>query len=268
MAKVNPFLFSTKYYDWETGLYYYGYRYYDPGTGRWLSKDPIGEEGGKNLYGFVGNSPLGYVDDLGAGPYPNDGKTYIDLPPGGRADLSAGLGQPDSSVPRDGVRPGLGGGGTGGRAGTRGGNGAARAWPGVGGGATGSLGIPMEEMLDPNAPVIRSYVKGGALECSRQASAAGKTCRGCCLITLAKLTRISGVASQPGVRYVYISATFYQKSCLNVPDPAPFTPENLWTDHRERHKVFSVKNLLGTQPDLYEYTESQEIVGYKYAMSN
>ena len=36
MAKVNPFMFSTKFYDWETGLYYYGYRYYNPSTGRWL----------------------------------------------------------------------------------------------------------------------------------------------------------------------------------------------------------------------------------------
>jgi RHS repeat-associated protein len=45
MAKINPFMFSTKYYDWETGLYYYGYRYYNPSTGRWLSRDPLGEPG-------------------------------------------------------------------------------------------------------------------------------------------------------------------------------------------------------------------------------
>ena len=38
------FRFSTKYLDSETGLYYYGYRYYDPATGRWPSRDPIGEE--------------------------------------------------------------------------------------------------------------------------------------------------------------------------------------------------------------------------------
>jgi len=51
-------MFSTKFYDWETGLYYYGYRYYNPSTGRWLSRDPIEEAGGMNLYGFVGNSPV------------------------------------------------------------------------------------------------------------------------------------------------------------------------------------------------------------------
>ena len=41
--------FSTKYYDAETDLYYYGYRYYSPSLGRWISRDPIEEEGGLNL---------------------------------------------------------------------------------------------------------------------------------------------------------------------------------------------------------------------------
>jgi RHS repeat-associated protein len=45
MAKVNPFRFSTKYQDDETDLVYYGYRYYNPSTGRWLSRDPLGEPG-------------------------------------------------------------------------------------------------------------------------------------------------------------------------------------------------------------------------------
>jgi len=40
LADVNPFRFSTKYLDAETGLYYYGYRYYQPETGRWVSRDP------------------------------------------------------------------------------------------------------------------------------------------------------------------------------------------------------------------------------------
>jgi len=39
------------------GLYYYGFRYMDPETGRWLSRDPIGERGGLNLYVFVGSAP-------------------------------------------------------------------------------------------------------------------------------------------------------------------------------------------------------------------
>ena len=44
---------------------YYGYRYYDPKTGRWPSRDPIGEEGGMNLYGFVGNDGVNRWDYLG-----------------------------------------------------------------------------------------------------------------------------------------------------------------------------------------------------------
>lgn len=59
------FRFSTKYEDAETGLLYYGFRYYDPVTGRWLSRDPIEENGGLNLYGIVGNDPLNYIDLLG-----------------------------------------------------------------------------------------------------------------------------------------------------------------------------------------------------------
>ena len=44
---------------------YYGFRYYDPVTGRWPSRDPIEEEGGLNLYGFVGNVPVNALDYLG-----------------------------------------------------------------------------------------------------------------------------------------------------------------------------------------------------------
>jgi RHS repeat-associated protein len=44
---------------------FYGYRWYDPVTGRWPSRDPIEEEGGVNLYGFVGNDGMNWVDALG-----------------------------------------------------------------------------------------------------------------------------------------------------------------------------------------------------------
>ena len=68
VALENPYLFSTKFCDWETGFYYYGYRYYDPSTGRWLSLDPIGEMGGVNLYSFVFNAPLEWIDNDGLAP--------------------------------------------------------------------------------------------------------------------------------------------------------------------------------------------------------
>jgi RHS repeat-associated protein len=62
---LNPFRWSTKYFDSETNLCYYGYRFYDPSLGRWLNRDPLGEEGGINLYAFVQNSPVGNWDKLG-----------------------------------------------------------------------------------------------------------------------------------------------------------------------------------------------------------
>ena len=48
---------------------YYGYRYYDPLTGRWPSRDPIEEDGGVNLYGFVGNDGANKFDELGFKAY-------------------------------------------------------------------------------------------------------------------------------------------------------------------------------------------------------
>ena len=89
MAKSNPIRFSTKWWDDETGLGWWGYRYYDPGTGRWCSRDPkydsgIDEEDYENrkcqgecphidrysqepndLYTFLLNSTIDHVDSLG-----------------------------------------------------------------------------------------------------------------------------------------------------------------------------------------------------------
>lgn len=64
-AAGNPFRFSTKYCDPETSLYYYGYRYYDTTLGRFLNRDPLEEDGGNNLYAFVGNNPINGSDYLG-----------------------------------------------------------------------------------------------------------------------------------------------------------------------------------------------------------
>ncbi|MCZ7592122.1 MAG: RHS repeat-associated core domain-containing protein [Kiritimatiellae bacterium] len=65
--------FSSKEFDSTVGLNYYGYRFYSPTLGRWLSRDPIGEMGGINLYGFVHNAPIISIDLLGTNPN--------DLPP-------------------------------------------------------------------------------------------------------------------------------------------------------------------------------------------
>jgi RHS repeat-associated protein len=65
LAAFNPFRFSTKYTDDETGLLYYGYRYYNPQLGRWVSRDPAEEHGGINLMGFGFNDLANRIDLLG-----------------------------------------------------------------------------------------------------------------------------------------------------------------------------------------------------------
>ena len=57
--------FAANYTDSETGLIYYGKRYYNPSQGRFINRDPIGETGGNNLYGFCGNDGVDRSDFLG-----------------------------------------------------------------------------------------------------------------------------------------------------------------------------------------------------------
>lgn len=65
MADLMPLRLSTMYADDVTGDIKFLFRDYRPGDGKWTSADPIGEYGGLNLYGFVCNDPLGYVDNCG-----------------------------------------------------------------------------------------------------------------------------------------------------------------------------------------------------------
>ena len=60
----NPLRFQGQYHDRETGLHYNRYRYYDPGVGRFVSKDPISYAGGLNLHLYAPN-PIEWVDPLG-----------------------------------------------------------------------------------------------------------------------------------------------------------------------------------------------------------
>nr|WP_319394655.1 RHS repeat-associated core domain-containing protein [uncultured Desulfobacter sp.] len=62
---TNNFRLPGHYYDEETGLHYNGNRYYDPDTGRYLRTDPLGIEGGMNLYVYAMNSPLMFTDPDG-----------------------------------------------------------------------------------------------------------------------------------------------------------------------------------------------------------
>lgn len=65
LSLLNPFRFSTKFCDDESGIYYYGYRYYDSSTGRWLNRDPKQERGGLNIVAFLKNSAISTIDYLG-----------------------------------------------------------------------------------------------------------------------------------------------------------------------------------------------------------
>jgi RHS repeat-associated protein len=78
-GNANPFRFSTKYRDSETGLYYWDHRYLIPRLGRWLSRDPIGERGAMNLYMAMRNNAVNRIDPDGracaaglgcSGPWP------------------------------------------------------------------------------------------------------------------------------------------------------------------------------------------------------
>jgi RHS repeat-associated protein len=65
LARRLPFRFSSKYLDEATDQLYYGYRYYKPSAGRWISRDPIQEDGGINMYEFSKNNPINYFDKFG-----------------------------------------------------------------------------------------------------------------------------------------------------------------------------------------------------------
>ena len=65
MAQENKFRFSSEYMDDELGLIYYNYRHLNPHDGRWISRDPIMEQGGWNLYSYIYNSPTISNDIIG-----------------------------------------------------------------------------------------------------------------------------------------------------------------------------------------------------------
>jgi RHS repeat-associated protein len=62
---MQPFRFTGRELDRETGLYYYRARYYDPTLARFISEDPIGLAGGVNQYAYVGSDPVNRIDPSG-----------------------------------------------------------------------------------------------------------------------------------------------------------------------------------------------------------
>ncbi|OZB75628.1 MAG: hypothetical protein B7X29_10195, partial [Halothiobacillus sp. 13-55-115] len=85
----------------QSGLYLATYRAYDPKIGRWLSRDPIREAGGVNLYGYVYNNPIMFYDPYGLW-------AWGDPFPQGLVDFSAGFGDTVSFGATDWVRDQMG----------------------------------------------------------------------------------------------------------------------------------------------------------------
>ena len=80
LASANVYRFSSKEIHVNTGMYYYLYRFYDPNLQRWLNRDPLGERGNINLYGFANNRPTGRIDPYGLQD-PGPGSSWGGGPP-------------------------------------------------------------------------------------------------------------------------------------------------------------------------------------------
>jgi len=198
MGKLNPVRFSSKYTDDESGFLYYGYRYYNPSTGRWLSRDAIGERGGFNLCTFVANDSLGYVDHSGLAVYPlgrTDPKgnpwpqpAPIPFPPGGPVNLTPNLPPNSPNLPTTPASTPM--------------QGAAGAIPI----AAEYFAAGLEQWL------LNYYIDEGLKYCRAQAKQKGGCCFGCCVINLYLVT-----GKYDSYRNLFSgSPQFFSKPCFSV----------------------------------------------------
>jgi len=92
----NPFQYTGRELDAETGLYFYRARYYDPIGGRFLSEDPAAFEAGENFYPYAGNNPVIFSDPFGL---------QSSVPPGCSPPFAAPCGPPAYGPPTDPTPP-------------------------------------------------------------------------------------------------------------------------------------------------------------------
>jgi RHS repeat-associated protein len=76
----QPYAYTGREWDEESGLYYYRARYYDPGVGRFVESDPIGLAGGINRYAYVEGDPINQVDPEGLKGKPGPGVMQVIFP--------------------------------------------------------------------------------------------------------------------------------------------------------------------------------------------
>jgi RHS repeat-associated protein len=78
---TNPFQYTAREFDTETGLCYYRARYYDPATGRFISEDPVTFTGGIDFYPYVENNPIEFRDVFGLQALRKPNPTPLPEPP-------------------------------------------------------------------------------------------------------------------------------------------------------------------------------------------
>jgi RHS repeat-associated protein len=99
--RLNAIL-PGQYFDKETGLHYNYFRDYDPSTGRYVQSDPIGLAGGSfSTYGYVGGSPLSFIDPMGLTCVSVDGRMTCSVPGGPTFTVPSPEGQPKNLGPTD-----------------------------------------------------------------------------------------------------------------------------------------------------------------------
>ena len=141
LAARNTQRFSSKEWHNASGFYHFGYRFYDPATQRWLNRDPIGEEYDVNLYRYVYNLPLNYVDP--------DGLWGIQF-----GDFNIGWGDPNLAFDSD-------------------------SWNDLGQGAAATadglipFSDPFKDKYDPCAPIFAYSYAGGEIAQNAFLTAAG-----------------------------------------------------------------------------------------------